>query len=267
MADQPDDCSEAKPRSKRDECSRAGFSRWVVLVGSLLLLLLIVFGYTLYGYLEHQQSSTCEYNLKAIGLALLNYHTLHGTFPPAYLCDKSGKPINSWRAEVFPTFAYNFRPGRSDYAGGPGYDYAEPWNGPKNAKLNLDKERWSEIQCRSQDHVSEPAITDYVAVVGPNTMWAGCEPVRAAADGSDNDKILLIEVINSDILWMEPRDLTLEQALDNIQPKNGIGIGSHHRDGIHYFTVGGEVKTLDPNIDRESLRQLLVRDSTKARAE
>jgi hypothetical protein len=91
-------------------------------------------------------------------------------------------------------------------------------------------------------------------------MWPGSKPAKKAADGSDNDKILVIEVINSDILWMEPRDLTLEQALDAIQPKKGIGIGSQHRDGIHYVTVSGQVRTLDRNIDRESLRKLLVRD-------
>ena len=92
-------------------------------------------------------------------------------------------------------------------------------------------------------------------------MWPGCNPAKQAADGSDKDKILVIEVVNSDILWMEPRDLTLEQVLDAIQPKKGIGIGSRHRDGIHYVTVGGEVRTLDRNIGRGSLRKLLVRDS------
>jgi hypothetical protein len=168
--------------------------------------------------------------------------------------------VNSWRTEVITNFWYNFRPGRSDYAGGEGYDYTEPWNGPKNSKLHLDKTRCYEFQCPSDSNV-EPAITNYVAVVGPNTMWPGVKPAKKAADGSDNDKILVIEVINSDILWMEPRDLTLEQALDAIQPKKGIGIGSYHRDGIHYVTVGGALRTLDRNIDRQSLRKLLVRDS------
>ena len=91
-------------------------------------------------------------------------------------------------------------------------------------------------------------------------MWPGFQPAKQAADGSDRDKILVMEVVNSDILWMEPRDLTLEQALDAIQPRKGIGIGSHHLDGVHYVTVGGDVRTLNPSIDRESLRKLLVRD-------
>jgi hypothetical protein len=218
--------------------------------------------------IDESRSLTCRHDLQQIGLALLNYQQLHGAFPPAYLCDKSGKPVNSWRAEVVPYFWHNFRPGRDDYAGGPGYDYTEPWNGPNNSKLRygpqsarvpLNKHRCEEFQCPS-DCNKEPAIADYVAVVGPNTMWSGCKPVKPAADGSDKDKILVIEIMNSDILWMEPRDLTLEQALNAIQPKKGVGIGSHHRDGIHYVTVGGEVRTLDPNIDRESLRKLFVRD-------
>jgi len=239
-------------------------------VSSLFLLALIVWcGVLGMRTIDESRSRTCRYNLQLIGRALLNYQQLHGTFPPAYLCDKAGKPVNSWRAAVVPYFSYNFRPGRDDYAGGPGYDDAEPWNGPKNsmlrygpqnAKVPLNKHRCEELQCPS-DRKDEPAITHYVAVIGPNTMWPGGKAAKPAADGSDRDKILVIEVVHSDILWMEPRDLTLDQALDNIQPKTGIGIGSHHRHGIHYVTVAGEVRTLDPNIDRESLRRLLVRDS------
>jgi hypothetical protein len=210
--------------------------------------------------LERARCATCCHQLRMIGLYLRNYHDLNGTFPPAYLCDKAGKPINSWRAEVVPYFWYNFRPGRDDYAGGRGYNYTEPWNGPKNAKLRLDKHRCEEFQCPSASN-QEPAITNYVAVVGPNTMWLGCKPAKPAADGSDNDKILVIEIVNSDILWMEPRDLTLEQALDTICSKKGVGIGSVHPSGINYVTVGGEVRTLPQDIDRESLRKLLVRDS------
>jgi hypothetical protein len=130
--------------------------------------------------------------------------------------------------------------------------------------MKLEEEHAYPFECLSDDH-QKPAFTDYVAVVGPTTMWTGCEPVRPATDGSDNDKILVIEVINSGIRWMEPRDLTLEEALNNIQPKKGIGIGSCHGDGIHYVTVGGDIRTLDPHIDRESLRKLLVRDSAVAR--
>ena len=158
-------------------------------------------------------------------------------------------------------------PGGLSYSFPANYEFAEPWDSPRNSKrLAPDSPVFQDLfQCPSAGN-KDPAITNYVAVVGANTMWPGCDGVKKAADGSDKDKILLIEVINSDIHWNEPRDLTLEQALDSIQPKQGIGIGSHHKDGIHYVTVGGEIRTLDPNIDRESLRKLLVRDSPEVPA-
>jgi hypothetical protein len=173
--------------------------------------------------------------------------------------------VNSWRTLVIPYFWYAFQSGSYHTGGAPGYDYDEPWNGPTNAKrFSLDTVRCWPFQCPSAADREEPAITNYVAVVGPNTMWPGFEPAVQAADGSDQDKILVIEVIHSDILWMEPRDLTLEQALDAIQPGNEMGIGAHHGGGIHYVTVGGEVRTLDREIGRESLRKLLVRDGAGA---
>jgi hypothetical protein len=206
------------------------------------------------------QSATCRHHLEKIGIALLNYRQRHGAFPPARTYDQKGVPINGWRAEVIPYFWYNFRPGRDDFDGAQAYDYLEPWNGPKNKNLQLDKHPCVEFQCPSDSHKA-PAITNYLAVVGPNTVWSDDESLQQTIVDSDNDKILVIEVINSDILWMEPRDLTLEQALNVIQSKNGISVGSHHPDGIHYLTVGGKVKTLPHDIDRESLRKRMVRDS------
>jgi hypothetical protein len=205
---------------------------------------------------ESARCAKCRSELKAISLALLAYKNKHGAFPPAYFCDKSGKPVNSWRLLVADLAFYH----RNVSAG---YDVSQSWGAPRNFTFGLRNQTVEEFQCPSAGGEG-PAITNYVAVVGPNTMWPGCEPAKPADDSSDNDKILVIEVVNSDILWMEPRDLTLEQALDTIQPKTGAGIGSHHSDGIHYVTVGGEVRTLDPNIDRESLRKLLVRASAEA---
>lgn len=242
-------------------------TRRITLVLSLLLLaVLIAIGYLGVTHARDQARSVqCTNHLKWLGLAFNSYRHEHGALPPAILCDETGKPVNSWRAEIMPYSWYNFRTGNPDI-GRAGYDFAEPWNGPNNAKLELDQ-RWSgEFRCACETNV-KPAIASYVAVVGPNTMWPGTKPATPASDGSDDNKVLLIEVINSDILWMEPRDLTIEQALDTFQPKSGMGIGSHHREGIHYLTVGGDVKTLPPNIDRESFRTLLVRDAANVPAE
>ncbi len=119
-----------------------------------------------------RKKASADFISRKLDSALLNYKELHGTFPPAFICDPTGHPINSWRTEVVPYFWYNFRPGRDDYAGGPGYDYSEPWNGPNNAKLHLDQKPCDVFQCPS-DHPPAAATTNYVAIVGPNTLWPG----------------------------------------------------------------------------------------------
>ena len=42
----------------------------------------------------------CVNNLKQIGLAMHNYHSIYGQFPPAAITDKNGKPLLSWRVAI-----------------------------------------------------------------------------------------------------------------------------------------------------------------------
>jgi hypothetical protein len=41
-------------------------------------------------------------NLRQIALAVLSYASTHGTLPPAYISDKAGKPLLSWRVAILP---------------------------------------------------------------------------------------------------------------------------------------------------------------------
>ena len=226
------------------------FRRWVLGLAILLTLGAVVAGLVkaIRDAREAAHNCNCRGTLKQLGLALLCYHQANGCLPPAYLLDKEGKPAHSWRMLVRRSWP------EVDI---PSYSFSEPWNGPHNSHLPRG---YSIFNCRSLRNEDSP-VTDYVAVVGPNTLWPGSKSATLAKDGSDDDKILLIEVVNSDIPWMEPRDLTLEEALAVIQPKNGVGIGSRHTDGIHYVTASDQVRTLDRNIDRESLKKLLTRDA------
>ena len=202
---------------------------------------------------ESAECHSCQLRLRFIGGYMTVYKERHGALPPAYLVDEDGKPINSWRILVASQFWYHFDES--------GFDLNKPWNGPDNSPFGIDRDPApDQLRCPAHSGWETALFTDYVAVVGANTMWPGSKGAVPALDGSDDEKILLIEIINSDIPWMEPRDLTLEQALDAFNPKSGLGIGSTHRCGINYLTVGGEVRTLSRNISRDSLRKLLVRD-------
>jgi len=44
----------------------------------------------------------CLANMQHLAMALQCYHQANGCLPPAYIADKSGKPMHSWRALILP---------------------------------------------------------------------------------------------------------------------------------------------------------------------
>jgi RNA polymerase sigma factor (sigma-70 family) len=74
-------------------------------------------------YAQRQRSLK---NLKAIGLALINYHDTFGHFPTD-VTDKAGKPLLSWRVEILPYVEADnlYKQFKRD----------EPWDSPHNLKL------------------------------------------------------------------------------------------------------------------------------------
>ena len=195
----------------------------------------------------------CKYKLKAIGLALHNYHDANGTFPPAYIADEQGRPLHSWRVLLLP---YLDQAGLFEE-----YRFDEPWNGPHNKLL---AERIAKVYHCFSDHPKDQPIdkkyTSYVAVVGPETAWPGSESITLKdVTDSRESTLLVVEVTNSDIQWMEPRDMSLEDALAGINNPARPGISSPHKHGAHCLRADGSVRFLIEKIPPETLRALLTR--------
>ncbi len=152
---------------------------------------------------EQGRRAQCSSNMKEIVVALQAYYQANGCFPPAYIADKNGKPMHSWRVLILP---YLDRPDLYK-----AYDFTEPWDGPKNKQLLA---RCPKIYfCPSDPPVSMsvPVPTSYFAVVGPEAAWAGEKPRRLADfAGETSSTIMLVEVADSHVLWTEPRDLSLD---------------------------------------------------------
>jgi hypothetical protein len=201
---------------------------------------------------EAARCDTCNWHLRGIGLGLQNFDASNGSLPPAYLCDEKGKPIHSWHTLLMPyTSHYGWRSS---------YSLKEPWDGPANSQII--SRPFDEFQCPSAEVDGKPRLTiDYVAVVGPETMWPGRDRVTLPyGAGVNHDTILLIEMPDSDYRCLEPRSPTVAEFMAKITSPTGKGIRCIHPRGLAYVTVGGEVRWFPPNTDPETIRKLLKRD-------
>lgn len=198
---------------------------------------------------ESWRRPSCQNNLHNIALALLQYHDLNGSFPPAYIADEEGRPMHSWRVLLLP-----YLDQRNLYKQ---YRFDEPWDGPNNSKLHdIILKIYS---CPSHPEKLPRTDTSYVAVVGPQTMWPGEKATKFSdlKDGSSKT-IMLVEVHNSGIHWMEPRDLHVTQMPMTINPPRGQGISSGHAHGAHVGFADGSVRFLTDKTSQATLRAALT---------
>ena len=169
----------------------------------------------------------CHDNLQQIMVALGDYHQAYGRFPPAYVADKSGRPMHSWRVLILPYLHCG-----SLYKQ---YNFKEPWDGPNNRKLLAA--RPPAYVCPSDKIASAPAATctNYVAVVGRNAAWSGKKP-KTAADVAPLDRtVMLVEVADANIPWTEPRDLSLDSA--STASHEPVTVSSKHLPSGYFFHV------------------------------
>ena len=209
---------------------------------------------------ECGRRATCMNNLKNIALALHDYHSMHGYFPKAYLTDKSAKPMHSWRMQLMPYIE------RNDIYGS--YHFNEPWDGQNNQKHTTTCQHLFRCPSNGIENWDKP-LTNYIAVIGPGTIWPGDKSTRMEdiKDGPENT-ILLVEIADSDICWAEPRDITLEDALGksnddpaNVPASNHIGEDSYFFKGRpiagHVVMADGSVRLLYKRLSSKDMAAML----------
>ena len=190
----------------------------------------------------------CANNLAQIEKALFQYHEKHGCFPPAYIADKNGRPMHSWRVLILP-----FLDQEALYKQ---YHFDEPWDGPNNRKLHSIP--MPIYRCPSDGPVSQ-TMSSYVAVVGAGTAWPGATSAKLAdfSDGA-NQTIMLVEMVNSGIHWMEPKDLDFAKMPMAINAKSGKGISGEHARGANVAFADGHIEFLKDDTSPALLRALLT---------
>ena len=135
------------------------------------------------------------------------------------------------------------------------YRFDEPWDGPHNRTL---AGRIGEFYRRQGLDPEGTHRTSFVAVVGSATAWPGAAPSKKAdlSDGAGTT-LLLVEMADSGIGWMEPRDLPFDAMTFHINARDGRSPGSRIR-GARVLLANGKVHELPDSFDPATLRAMLT---------
>jgi hypothetical protein len=200
-------------------------------------------------------TSQCRNNMKQLALGLHMYWDQYKVLPPPYVADASGKPMHSWRVLLLPFID------RPDLFAR--YNLSEPWNGPNNSKLAASMP--DVFRCPSQ--AGGPADeAHYFAVVDPQTAWppgGGCT-MLGITDGTSRT-MMLIEVPDKSVNWMEPCDLTFDEAVKELTSKartrhadTNSGLFTSRGSARNVAICDGSVRSFPQILDAEYATALLT---------
>jgi hypothetical protein len=122
-------------------------------------------------------------------LAVASYVDNHGHYLPAWRTDENGRRLLSWRVLILPYIDQQLLYDQ--------FDLNEPWDGPNNSRLLDQMPPPYRLHTIDDDHKS---ATNYVAVVGKETIWPGTESYdsKSVADGPSNT-LLIAEYVGHPI--------------------------------------------------------------------
>ncbi len=188
--------------------------------------------------------SLCHSNLHRIILALHNYHSANGSLPPAYVRGPDGAPWHSWRTLILPYLDPSDPVWKS-------YSFSEPWNGPNNRRLLQEMHDGTFICPAGSERQTD--FTSYVAIVGPDTVFPGAKG-RSFSEIKLPDPIFVLEITNSDIHFLEPRDVSIE-AIGQSQA-NSLRLNKPHLGALRYVTLNGGLGELPPGTSIDQIKRL-----------
>lgn len=196
------------------------------------------------------RQSQCEANLQKIGLAMLEYHDVHGSFPPAYIADAKGKPMHSWRVLLLPHLGYEGLYRR--------YNFEEPWDSAANIQLSASMP--PVYACPSDPDAIVEARSSYQVVAGPGTAFPGEKSVsiRDIQDGTRNTVLVVEATSKSGFNWLDPVDLDLNQMQFTIGTSKNEVCSHHDHRGANVVTADGKVHRLESTMHTEHVESLIL---------
>jgi hypothetical protein len=217
----------------------------------------------------------CSSNLKQIGLALHDYYGVHKTFPSAITFADDGTPMHSWRVQVLPYLVADAFYGV--------YDFTEPWDGPRNRLLGDEvPDTWPNFdgtvrrdsrgvplrevyyprlyRCPSAPASQNRMCANYVMLIDDRPGRPNGPPNRPGSMPPPYEppsSVTIIEIADSNIHWMEPRDVLLSELSFKINDRSKRSLSSYHG-GACLLHADGTVEVLDDAATEELVKELLA---------
>jgi hypothetical protein len=189
---------------------------------------------------------SCLNNLRQTIIAMHNYESAFLHFPTdRIVTTPDGTQLrHSWRIFILRDI--------ENAALYDSYDFNEPWNGPNNSKL---ADKMPEVWHCPFSRKKNTNLTPYRLVNGPGTAFELGKRVSSTkvTDGLATT-IALIEDISNPVHWMEPTDLTAEEAA-GILNSNNKRLGPHVAESLferRYY--GPNIALLDGSVTRLALK-------------
>jgi hypothetical protein len=181
-------------------------------------------------------------NLRQLAIAVHNYHGEKNKLPTGAICDKTGKPLLSWRVAMLPYIEQEelYKKFKLD----------EPWNSDHNKKLiPLMPKTFASVD----DANPKPGHTHFRAFVGGGALfdWNQATTLARVADGTSNT--LMIAEATDSVPWSAPQELEYD-------PKGKLprlGLPGSNRFSVAF--ADASIRSIRSSLREATLRALITR--------
>lgn len=233
---------------------------WVgLLVSSILLFCIAVMvGFAFFSVSKTIQPQAMQLNninrMRALGVAMHNYHDVYGAFPPAAVMNDDGAPQVSWRTLLLPYVGRQPLYGRVNL----GLDWDDPANG------NVRNTAVPQFQADGIVVLS-PLETHYLLLTGEGTAFPGGKSTSLdELERPANQVALAVLVQSLGVEWSEPEDLPVEDLPEMLRS----GVVTDSLGMVSVLMADGTVQQLDLGVATRSLAALTqIKDSANSTAD
>jgi len=153
-------------------------------------------------------------SMEAIVAALDEYHRVNKSYPPAFMTDKAGNHLLSWRVLILPYFLdVNGNPKYQDLYDS--FNLDQSWDGPDNKGLlsKMPHEYRSPMSKHSINDENVNYLANYLAIRGENTVFPDDREAVMKSRITDplENTVAVIEVSDeAAVLWTKPDDFEFD---------------------------------------------------------